>query len=115
MARVKRGMISRQRHKKIFELNKGYRMTRRRLIKVASESALHAGEYAFAGRKNKKRDFRRLFITRINGACENLGLSYSQFIAGLKKAKIALDRKILAELISSDFETFKKVVEKARA
>lgn len=114
MARVKRGMISRQHHKKIFELNKGYRMTRRRLIRVASESALHAGEYAFAGRKNKKRDFRRLFITRINGACENLGVSYSQFIAGLKKANIILDRKILAELVSSDFEAFKKVVEKAR-
>ncbi len=89
-------------------------MTRRRLIKVAKESALHAGEYAFMGRKKRKRDFRQFWITRINGALETLGLSYSQFINGLKKAKIELDRKILAEIAFEDFETFKKVVEKAK-
>ena len=114
MARVKRGMVSHAKHKKIFQMNKGYRMTKRRLIKVAKEAALHAGEYAFEGRKNKKRDFRQLWITRINGALENLGISYSQFMAGLKKLNIALDRKILAELVATDPETFKKVVEKVK-
>lgn len=114
MSRIKRGVTSHARHKKIFKLNKGYRMTKRRLIRVAREAALHAGEYAYMGRKLRKRDFRRLWITRINGALENLGLSYSQFISGLKKANIELDRKILAELVINDFETFKKVVEKAR-
>lgn len=114
MARVKRGMISRARHQKIFKFNKGYRMTRRRLIKVAHEAILHAGEYAYVGRKDKKHDFRRLWITRINGALENLGVSYSQLISGLKKAKIELDRKILAELATEDLATFKKVVEKAK-
>lgn len=114
MARVKRGVPSHVKHKKVLALTRGYRMTRHRLIKVAREAALHAGEYAYMGRKLKKRDFRRLWITRINGALANLGLSYNQFIAGLKKAKIELDRKILAELVTSDFNTFKKVAEKAR-
>lgn len=114
MARVKRGRVSHAKHKKIFEMNKGYRMTKRRLIKVATEASLHAGNYAFAGRKQKKRDFRRLWITRISGALSNLDTSYSQFIAGLKKANILLDRKILAELVSTDLETFKKVVERAK-
>lgn len=90
-------------------------MTKRRLVKVAREASLHAGEYAFAGRKNKKRDIRRLWIVRISGGLSTLGLTYSRFISGLKKAKISLDRKILAELIATDFETFKKVVEKAKA
>lgn len=89
-------------------------MTKRRLIKVATEASLHAGEYAFAGRKNKKRDFKRLWIVRINGALETLGLSYSQFMAKLKKAKIELDRKILAELVISDFPTFKLIVDKVK-
>lgn len=115
MARVKRGITTHAKHKKVLKLTKGYRMTRRRLIKVAREAALHAGEYAYRGRKQKKRDFRRLWITRIGGACKNLGLSYSQFIANLKKAKIELDRKILAELVTTDFNTFKKVVEKAQS
>lgn len=114
MARVKRGITTHAKHKKVLKLTKGYRMTRRRLIKVAREAALHAGEYAYRGRKQKKRDFRRLWIIRINGALANLGLSYSQFIVGLKKTKIELDRKILAELVTSDFNTFKKVVEKAQ-
>jgi len=112
--RVKRGIISHARHKKVFEMTKGYRMTKHRLIRVGHEAALHAGEYAFAGRKQKKRDFRRLWITRINGALSNLGISYSQFIAGLKKTNIQLDRKILAEIISEDINTFKRVVEKVK-
>lgn len=90
-------------------------MTKRRLVKVAKEASLHAGEYAFAGRKNKKRDIRRLWIVRISGGLSTLGITYSRFIQGLKKAKIELDRKILAELVASDFETFKKVVEKVKA
>ncbi|MBI4999266.1 50S ribosomal protein L20 [Candidatus Gottesmanbacteria bacterium] len=114
MARIKRGVPSHAKHKKVLALTRGYRMTKHRLIKVAREAALHAGEYAYRGRKQKKRDFRQLWITRISGALDSLGLSYNQFIAGLKKANIALDRKILAELVASDFNTFKKVVEKAQ-
>lgn len=114
MARIKRGVTSHAKHQKLHELTKGYRMTRRRLVSVAKEAVLHAGEYAYMGRKRKKRDFRQLWIVRISGALSSLGLSYSQFINGLKKANIALDRKILAELVSSDLATFKKVVEKTR-
>lgn len=114
MARVKRGVTTRARHKKVLESTKGYRMTRHRLIKVAKEAALHAGEYAYMGRKLRKRDFRRLWIIRINGALKGLGLTYNQFIAKLKAADIQLDRKILAELVTNDFNTFKKVVEKAK-
>lgn len=113
--RIKRGMTSHARHKKLLESTAGYRMTKHRLVKVAREAALHAGEYAYRGRKEKKRNFRQLWITRINGALNNLGLPYSQFMAGLKKANIALDRKMLAELAAFDFDTFKKVVEKARS
>lgn len=115
MTRIKRGVTSHAKHKKILNLTRGYRMTRRRLIKVAKEAALHAGEYAYRGRKEKKRNFRRLWITRIKGALTNLGVSYSKFINGLKKAKIGLDRKILAELATNDFETFKKIVEKTKS
>ncbi|MFH0863813.1 MAG: 50S ribosomal protein L20 [Candidatus Gottesmanbacteria bacterium] len=112
--RVKRGIATHAKHKKLLAGNKGYRMTKRRLIRVAKEASLHAGQYAYVGRKNKKRDFRRLWIIRINGFLNGLDVSYSQFIAGLKKANIILDRKILAELIIDDPETFKKVVEKSR-
>ncbi len=90
-------------------------MTKGRLVRVAKEAYLHAGQYAYVGRKNKKRDFRRLWITKISGGLTDLGISYSQFIAGLKKTNIGLDRKILAELVVNDFETFKKVVDKARS
>lgn len=115
MTRIKRGITSHARHKKLLESTSGYRMTKHRLVRVAKEASLHAGEYAFMGRKRKKRDFRQLWITRINGALENLGISYSRFMAGLKKSNITLDRKILAELVTEDFETFKKVVEKVKA
>jgi len=112
--RVKTGIIRRRKHKKILTQAKGYRMTRSRLIKKAKEAVLHAGEYAFAGRKLRKRDFRRLWITRINAGLSGSNLSYSQFIAGLKKAKIELDRKILADLVVSDFETFNKILDKTK-
>lgn len=89
-------------------------MTKSRLYKVAHEAMLHAGQYAFAGRKLRKRDMRKLWIIKINAALENLGLSYSKFIAGLKKAKIELDRKILADLAESDPKTFKLIVDRVK-
>ena len=110
MARVKRGTISRKRHKKLHELTIGYRGTRNRLVKVAKEASLHAGSYAFHGRKRRKRDFRELWITRIGEAAKQEGISYSVLINKLKKDKIELDRKILADLVVNDPETFKKIV-----
>jgi len=110
--RVKTGIVRRKGHKKILKLTKGYRMTKHRLFKVAQEAALHAGQYAYAGRKQKKRQMRRIWITRINGALAKSGLSYSEFINRLKKAKIELDRKILAILASEDPQIFQKIVEK---
>lgn len=110
--RIKTGPSSRRKHKKLLSQAKGYRMTRHRLVKVASEAVLHAGAYAFVGRKNRKRDFRRLWIIRINAALSEFNISYSKFIAGLKKQKIEIDRKILANLAISDPSTFKKIVEK---
>src|SRR3989344_6140026 len=114
MTRVKRGLISKRKHKKLLEKAKGYRGTKRRLVKVAREAVLHAGEYAFAGRKNKKRDFRRLWITRISEAAKQNGISYSKFIAGLNKNNIKIDRKILSDLVLNDRETFKKIVDAAK-
>lgn len=89
-------------------------MTKSRLYKVAHEATLHAGQYAYAGRKLKKRDMRKLWIIKINAALESLGISYSQFIAGLKMANIELDRKILGDLVVSDPTTFKKIAEKVK-
>ncbi len=111
MTRVKRGIVSRRRHKKLLGLNKGYRGTKSKLVRVAHEAALHAGEYAFAGRKNKKRDFRRLWITRISAASKAEGVSYSRFIDKLTKNNIKVDRKILADLVLNDPATFKNIVE----
>lgn len=110
MTRVKRGLVSHRRHKKLLGLTKGYRGTKSKLIKMAHEATLHAGEYAFAGRKNKKRDFRRLWITRISEASKQEGIPYSRFMAGLTKNNIKIDRKILADLVLNDNETFKKVL-----
>ncbi|MCX8009263.1 MAG: 50S ribosomal protein L20 [Patescibacteria group bacterium] len=112
--RVKRGVTSHARHKKILKANKGYRMTKRRLIKVATEAYLHAGEYAFAGRKQRKRDFRTLWITRISEAVKQYDMSYSVFMKKLKDAKIALDRKILAHLITNSPQTFEAIVKKVK-
>lgn len=94
MARVKRGVVSRAKHKKILSLAKGYRMTKHKLIKVATEAVLHAGEYAFAGRKQRKRQFRRLWIVRINAALRAVGLKYSEFVHLLKQNNVLVDRKI---------------------
>lgn len=112
--RVKRGVTTHAKHKKIFRANKGYRMTKRRLIRVAREAYLHAGEYAFAGRKNKKRDFRRLWITRISEAVRQNGLSYSAFMSKLKSANIELDRKVLANLIVENPEVFEEIVDSVK-
>ena len=115
MARVKTGPSRRRRHKKVLKRTKGFRMTKGRLYKVSKEADLHAGQYAFAGRKLRKRDMRRLWITRINAALTPYEISYSKFINGLKKAKIELNRKILADLALSDPKTFKTIVEKTKS
>lgn len=110
MARVKRGVTSHRRHKKVLSLTKGHRLGRSTKIREAKSSLLHAGQYAFAHRRKKKRDFRRLWITQLGIAVRSEGLSYSKFIAGLKAKSIGLDRKILAELAVNHPEDFKKVV-----
>lgn len=115
MARVKRGVVSRRKHNKLQGLNKGYRGTRSRLVKVAHEAALHAGSYAFHGRKLRKRDFRTLWITRIGEAVKQEDLSYSIFIHKLKQANIDLDRKIISDLVVNDPTTFKQLVDKVRS
>lgn len=114
MTRIKRGVTTHKKHKKVLKLTKGYRGTRHRLIKVAREAALHAGAYAYHGRKLRKRDMRRLWITRINGELKRIGLSYNKFINDLKKAKIEIDRKILADLVLSDPQTFKLIVDRVK-
>ena len=113
--RVKRGVTSHAKHKKLFRATKGYRMTKRRLVSVAKEAYLHAGEYAFVGRKLKKRDFRRLWITRISEAVKLRGLSYSSFIHKLKEANIELDRKVLADLVVEDPEAFEAVLDEVKS
>ena len=110
MARVKRGVTSHAKHKKVLELTKGHRGGRSKNIREAKSSLLHAGQYAFAGRKLRKRDMRRLWIVQLGNAVLAEGMSYSKFIAGLKLKNINLDRKILADLAVNDLETFKQIV-----
>jgi large subunit ribosomal protein L20 len=114
MARIKRGTVSRRKHNKLLGLTKGYRGTKSKLVKVAREAALHAGQYAYHGRKLRKRNFRTLWIIRISEAVKKEDLSYSVFINKLQKANIQLDRKILSSLIVEDPETFKQIVAKAK-
>ncbi len=113
MSRVKRGVVSRRKHNKIFELAKGYRGTRSRLIKTATEAVLHADAYAYHGRKRKKRDFRRLWITRIGEAAKEEGHTYSTLMNAMKLRNITLDRKILANLITENREAFSVSVKEA--
>lgn len=115
MPRVKTGTTRRAHHKKVLRTTKGYRMTKRRLYKVAHEATLHAGEYAFAGRKKKKGDFRTLWIKRINAALAIAGstLSYSKFIKALSDKKIELNRKMLAYLAVKEPAAFQQVVKSA--
>jgi len=113
--RVKRGVVSKRKHNKLLKLAEGYRGTRSSLIRTAKQAVLQAGQYAFAGRKNRKRDFRSLWITRISEAVKPLDMSYSVFINKLKKLNIQLDRKILADLVTTEPDVFKHIVEKAKA
>lgn len=117
MARVKTGPVTRRRHKRVLAQTKGFRMTKNRLYKVAHEALLHAGQYAFIGRKLRKRDFRRLWITRISAGLQTSEseLNYSRFMNALKQKNIALDRKSLADLAATDLEAFKEVVKTAQA
>ena len=108
--RVTRGVVSKRKHNKLLGLTKGFRGTKSKLTKVAHEAALHAGSYAFHGRKLRKRDFRTLWITRIGEAAKKENLSYSVFMNKMKKAKIEIDRKILSDLIVNDPETFRHIV-----
>lgn len=113
--RVKRGVVSRRKHNKLLASTKGYLGSKNRLIRNAKEAALHAGSYAYHGRKLKKRDFRALWITRIGEAAKTEGISYSQLINKLKKENIELDRKILSDLIVNDMDTFKKIVNSVKS
>jgi len=114
MARVKSGIATKKKHRKVLKLAKGYWMTRHKQFKKAKEAVLHAGEYAFLGRKRKKRDFRRLWIIRINAALREMNISYSRFVNRLKLAKVELDRKILSRIAVEHPSVFKKIVEKLK-
>jgi large subunit ribosomal protein L20 len=112
--RVKRGIVSRRKHNKLLEQAAGYRGSRSKLVRTAKQAVLQAGSYAYAGRKNRKRDFRSLWITRISEAAKQQDFSYSKFMNKLKKANVTLDRKIIADIIVSDPETFTSLVEMAK-
>jgi len=112
--RVKTGFVRKRRHKKVLKRTKGFRMTKGRLYKVSKEADLHAGQYAYIGRKLRKRDMRRLWIQRINAAVSEFDLKYSHFINLLKKAKIELDRKILAEIAVNHPKIFAEIVKKVK-
>src|SRR6266508_3435527 len=114
MARVKRGVTAHQRHKRLLDDAEGRRGTRSRLVKPAREALLHAMAYATRDRKQRKRQLRRLWVVRINAAARLNGLTYGRFIAGLKKADVALDRKMLADLAVRDAATFQRIVEVAK-
>ena len=114
MVRIKGGVKTRAKRKKVLKLAKGFWMTRHKQFKKAKEAVLHAGEYAFKGRKAKKRDFRQLWIIRMNAGLRELGMKYSIFINKLKVNKIELDRKILSQIAVEHPAIFKKIVEKAK-
>lgn len=115
MARVKGAVTTRRRHKKVLKLAKGYFGAKSKLYRTANQAVMKSLQYAYIGRKLKKRDFRSLWITRISAAARANGMNYSRFINGLKKAGIELDRKILSELAVSDKEAFAALAEKAKA
>ena len=115
MPRVKRGVTARARHKKVLDLAKGYRGRRKNVYRIAKQAVMKAGLYADRDRRNKKRDFRRLWIARINAAARELGMNYSTFMNGLKKASIEIDRKVLADLAIHDKVAFSKIAEQAKA
>jgi large subunit ribosomal protein L20 len=114
MARIKRGVTNHRRHKKILKLAKGYVLGRSKLYKAAHEAVMHALDYQYRDRRNKKRDMRRLWVIRINAAARTNGLSYSTFMSGLRRANVSVDRKILADLAVRDAAAFSRIVEMAR-
>lgn len=114
MARVKRGVTARRRHKKVISAAKGYYNARRKVFRVAKQAVTKALQYAYIGRKRKKRDFRSLWIVRINAAARLNGLSYSRLMNGLKKAGVTLDRKSLSDLAIHDAAAFAAVAEQAK-
>ena len=115
MPRVKRGVTARARHKKVLALAKGFRGRRKNVYRIAKEAVMKAGQYAYRDRRAKKRVFRRLWIARINAASRALGLTYSKLVAGLKKAQIEVDRKVLADLAVHDPAAFGSIVAQAKA
>ncbi|MCB1662102.1 MAG: 50S ribosomal protein L20 [Pseudomonadales bacterium] len=114
MPRVKRGVTAHKRHKKILKQAKGYYGARSRIYRVAKQAVIKAGQYAYRDRRQRKRQFRALWITRINAAARDNGLSYSRLIAGLKKASIEIDRRVLADLAVYEKEAFSAIAEKAK-
>ncbi len=114
MARVKGGPVTRRRHKKILKLARGYRGAKSKLFRVANQQVMKSLNYAYIHRRLRKRDFRQLWITRINAAARSNGLSYNKFMNGLKKAGVGVNRKMLAELAVNDASAFSKLVELAK-
>ncbi|MBP6903163.1 MAG: 50S ribosomal protein L20 [Burkholderiaceae bacterium] len=115
MPRVKRGVTARARHKKILALAKGFRGRRKNVFRIAKQAVMKAGQYAYRDRRTRKRVFRALWIARINAAARGLGITYSKFMAGLKKASIEIDRKVLADLAVNDPAAFGSIVAKVKA
>jgi len=115
MARVKRGVTARAKHKKVLKKAKGYYGARSRVYRVANQAVTKAGQYAYRDRRQKKRQFRRLWIVRINAAARMFDMSYSRFMDGLNKAEIEMDRKMLADLAVHDIDAFGQLAEKAKA
>ncbi len=115
MARVKRGVTARAKHKKVLKKAKGYYGARSRVYRVANQAVTKAGQYAYRDRRQKKRQFRRLWIVRINAAARMFDMSYSRFMNGLHKAEIEVDRKMLADLAVHDIDAFGQLAEKAKA
>ena len=115
MARIKRATMTHKRRKKVLKLAKGYYGAKSKLFKTAKQAVMKSGQYAYIGRKQKKRDFRRLWITRISAGCKANGMNYSTIINGLKKAGISLNRKMLSEIAIHDATAFTALCEKAKA
>ena len=115
MARIKGAMMTRKRRNKVLKLAKGYYGSKSKHFKMAKQAVMKSGQYAYIGRKQKKRDFRRLWITRISAACKMNGMNYSTFINGLTKAGVELNRKMLSEIAISDPEAFTALTEQAKA
>ena len=115
MPRVKRGVTARARHKKVLALAKGFRGRRKNVFRIAKQAVMKAGQYAYRDRRTRKRVFRQLWIARINAASRSMGVTYSKFMAGLKKAQIDIDRKVLADLAVNDPAAFGSIVDKVKA